>query len=74
MVHIVSFEISHGVSSGPLEVECFHNLHGLFKLLTDCYVNEFAVFGLFEYSIHRNTTPSPLFRSTLPLFDACDCD
>jgi len=53
VVHIVSFQIPHDISSGPLEVERFEHLHSAFKLLTSRYTDEFAVSGLFKYSRYR---------------------
>ena len=49
-------QIAHDIFSGPLEVECFHHLHGLFELVTACYKDEFAVPGLLEYSIHGSVS------------------
>jgi hypothetical protein len=54
-VHIVSFRIPHYIFSGPVCVECFHELHGLFKLVAVCYVFEFAVLKLLEHAIHSTS-------------------
>jgi len=62
MAHVISFGILHKVFSGPLEVECFHDLTGLLKLSPTCYVNEFAFFSLFEYFIHGSTFRLLSFR------------
>jgi hypothetical protein len=55
-VYGVSFRIPHYIFSGPVGVECFHELHGLFKLVAGCYVYEFAVPKLFEDTIHGAST------------------
>ncbi len=51
-VYVVSFRIPHYIFSGPVCVECFHELHSLFQLVTGCYVYEFAVFSSLEHGIH----------------------
>ena len=51
-IYVVSFRIPHHVLSGPMSVERFHELHGLFKLVPKCYVEEFAVLKLLEHATH----------------------
>ena len=58
-VYIVSFRIPHHIFSGPVGAECFHELHGLFKLFAGCYVYEFAIHKLPEHAIHGACTSLP---------------
>jgi len=33
-----AFRVTHYISSGPVGVECVHELHGGFQLVVGCYV------------------------------------
>lgn len=55
-VYVVSFRIPHYIFSGPVGIECFHELHNLFKLVPRRYVYEFAVFKLLEDAIHGTSS------------------
>jgi hypothetical protein len=57
-VYFVSFGIPHYIFSRPVGVECFHELDGLFKLVSRCYVYEFAALELPEHAIHVTSTSS----------------
>jgi hypothetical protein len=46
--------------------QCFHNSHGLFKVLTGRYMEKFAASGLFEYSM-RGSTISVLATKIAPV-------
>jgi hypothetical protein len=59
-------------------IECFHELHGLFKLVARCYVYEFAVLKLLEHAIHGTSTSLLLgwlnSDGKILLLAACGCD
>jgi hypothetical protein len=52
----VAFRIPHYVFLGPVGLECLHVLHGLFKIVVGCYVQEFAITKLNEHAIHGTRT------------------
>jgi hypothetical protein len=55
-VYVITIRIPHYIFSGPGGPECIHELHGLFKIVARCHLQEFAIAKLNEQAIHGTGT------------------